>query len=207
MMSVQAKNPRRVGLFGGTFDPPHLGHLVVAVNVLHELQLDEVLLMVANDPWQKQGTRKISPAIDRLALVEAAVHGIPGLTASSLELEMGGPSYTADTLEHLHAREEHLELFTIVGADAANGLLTWHRHERVSELSTLVVVDRPGVESSLPTPATGRWHRVEIPHLEVSSSDLRDRVNDGRPLDFLVTSSVLAEIEARSMYRGQGATG
>ena len=104
MMSVQAKNPRRVGVFGGTFDPPHLGHLVVAVNVLHELQLDEVLLMVANDPWQKQGTREISPAVDRLALVEAAVHGIPGLTAGSLELELGGPSYTADTLEHLRRK-------------------------------------------------------------------------------------------------------
>ena len=205
MMSVQAKSPRRVGVFGGTFDPPHLGHLVVAINVLHELQLDEVLLMVANDPWQKQGTREISPAADRLALVEAAVNGISGLTAGSVELELGGPSYPANTLESLHAKEELLEIFTIVGADAANGLLTWNRHERVSELSTLVVVDRPGVESALPAPANGYWHRVEIPHLEVSSSDLRDRVNDGRPLDFLVTPPVLAEIEARSMYRNRGA--
>ena len=204
-MSVQAKSPRRVGVFGGTFDPPHLGHLVVAINVLHELQLDEVLLMVANDPWQKQGTREISPAADRLALVEAAVNGISGLTAGSVELELGGPSYNANTLEYLHAKEELLEIFTIVGADAANGLLTWNRHERVSELSTLVVVDRPGVESALPAPANGYWHRVEIPHLEVSSSDLRDRVNDGRPLDFLVTPPVLAEIEARSMYRNRGA--
>ena len=206
MMSVQAKSPRRVGVFGGTFDPPHLGHLVVAINVLHELQLDEVLLMVANDPWQKQGTREISPSTDRLALVEAAVDGISGLTAGSAELELGGPSYTANTLEYLHAKEELLEIFTIVGADAANGLLTWNRHERVSELSTLVVVDRPGVESALPDPANGHWHRVEIPHLEVSSSDLRDRVNDGRPLDFLVTPPVLAEIQARAMYRNRGAS-
>jgi nicotinate-nucleotide adenylyltransferase len=199
-MSQTRNQPRRIGVFGGTFDPPHVGHLVVAMNVLHELALDEVLLMVANDPWQKRGTRKISPAADRFALVDAAVRDISGLSASAIEMELGGASYTADTLEKLHADDDHVELFTILGADAANGLLTWERHERVAELSTLVVVDRPGVASELPTPAVGQWRRVEVPHLDVSSSDLRERVRDGRPLDFLVTTPVLAEIEIRSMY-------
>lgn len=199
-MSQTRNQPRRIGVFGGTFDPPHVGHLVVAMNVLHELALDEVLLMVANDPWQKRGTRKISPAADRFALVDAAVRDISGLSASAIEMELGGASYTADTLEKLHADDDHVELFTILGADAANGLLTWERHERVAELSTLVVVDRPGVASELPTPAVGQWRRVEVPHLDVSSSDLRERVRDGRPLDFLVTTPVLAEIEKRSMY-------
>lgn len=201
-MSQTRNQPRRIGVFGGTFDPPHVGHLVVAMNVLHELALDEVLLMVANDPWQKRGTRKISPAADRFALVDAAVRDISGLSASAIEMELGGASYTADTLEKLHADDDHVELFTILGADAANGLLTWERHERVAELSTLVVVDRPGVASELPTPAVGQWRRVEVPHLDVSSSDLRERVRDGRPLDFLVTTPVLAEIEKRSMYAG-----
>lgn len=199
-MSQFSNQPRKIGVFGGTFDPPHVGHLVVAINVLHELELDEVLLMVANDPWQKRGTREISPAADRFALVEAAVDDIPGLSASAIELELGGASYTADTLEKLLSEDDHVELFTILGADAANGLLTWERHERVSELSTLVVVDRPGVTVELPTPAFGQWVRVEVPHLEVSSSDLRKRVRDGRPLDFLVTSPVLNEITTRSMY-------
>lgn len=199
-MSQSPNQPRRIGVFGGTFDPPHVGHLVVAINVLHELALDEVLLMVANDPWQKRGTREISSAADRFALVEAAVRDIPGLSASSIEIELGGASYTADTLEKLHSVGEPVELFTILGVDAANGLLTWERHERVAELSTLVVVDRPGVAAELPTPAIGEWCRVEVPHLEVSSSDLRERVSDGRPLDFLVTTPVLAEITKRSMY-------
>jgi nicotinate-nucleotide adenylyltransferase len=199
-MSQFSNQPRKIGVFGGTFDPPHVGHLVVAINVLHELGLDEVLLMVANDPWQKRGTREISRAADRFALVEAAVADIPGLSASAIEMELGGASYTADTLEKLLSEDDHVELFTILGADAANGLLTWERHERVSELSTLVVVDRPGVTVELPTPAFGQWVRVEVPHLEVSSSDLRERVRDGRPLDFLVTSPVLAEVARRSMY-------
>jgi nicotinate-nucleotide adenylyltransferase len=199
-MSQTPNQPRRIGVFGGTFDPPHVGHLVVAMNVLHELALDEVLLMVANDPWQKRGTRKISLAADRFALVDAAVRDIDGLSASTIEMELGGASYTADTLEKLLSEDDHVELFTILGADAANGLLTWERHERVAELSTLVVVDRPGVASELPTPAFGQWRRVEVPHLDVSSSDLRERVRDGRPLDFLVTTPVLEEIAQRSMY-------
>lgn len=199
-MCQSSNQPRKIGVFGGTFDPPHVGHLVVAINVLHELALDEVLLMVANDPWQKRDTRVISPAADRLALVEAAVEDIPGLSASAIELALGGASYTADTLEKLLADDDSVELFTILGADAANGLLTWERHERVAELSTLVVVDRPGVAAELPTLAFGKWVRVEVPHLEVSSSDLRERVRDGRPLDFLVTTQVRSEIAKRSMY-------
>ena len=87
-----------IGLFGGTFDPPHVGHLVTAVNVRHALGLDVVVLMVANVPWQKEGSRPITPALDRLAMVEAAVADVPGLEAGGLEIELGGPSFTADTL-------------------------------------------------------------------------------------------------------------
>ena len=88
----------RVGLFGGTFDPPHLGHLVTAVNVRHVLKLDLVILMVANDPWQKHGTREVASASDRLAMVQAAIDGVDGLLAGDDEITRGGPSYTADTL-------------------------------------------------------------------------------------------------------------
>ena len=95
---------RRVGVFGGTFDPPHVGHLVTAVNVRHALALDVVLLMVANVPWQKEGSRPITPALDRLAMVEAAVADVPGLEAGRLEIDVGGASFTADTLGRDHPR-------------------------------------------------------------------------------------------------------
>ena len=95
----------RLGIFGGTFDPPHVGHLVTAVNVRHDLALDRVLLVVSNVPWQKVGTRDISPAPARLAMVEAAVADVVGLEASRIELDAGGPSYTADTLKALLAED------------------------------------------------------------------------------------------------------
>ena len=91
----------RIGVFGGTFDPPHVGHLVTAVNVMHALELDRVILMVANVPWQKEGSRAITPVQDRFAMVEAAVAAVPGLIAGDTEIRMGGPSYTVDTLRAL----------------------------------------------------------------------------------------------------------
>ncbi len=90
--------PTRIGLFGGTFDPPHVGHLVTAINVHHALDLDLVILMVANVPWQKDGTRAITPAEDRLAMVAAAVEAVPGLVPGRHEIDLGGNSFTADTL-------------------------------------------------------------------------------------------------------------
>jgi nicotinate-nucleotide adenylyltransferase len=190
--------PRRIGLFGGTFDPPHVGHLVTAVNVRHALSLDVVILMVNNVPWQKQGERPITPALDRLAMVEAAVADVPGLVAGRLEIELGGPSYTADTLAALAAREPGAALFTIVGDDAAAGLTTWERYEEVVSASTMVVVDRPGMSVELPPGID--WVHVESPRLEVSSTDLRERFTDGRPLDYLVTDPVLDVIAARHLY-------
>lgn len=189
---------QRIGLFGGTFDPPHVGHLVTAINVRHALELDIVILMVANDPWQKLGTRHISPASDRLALVQAAVAGVDGLVAGDAEINRGGPSFTADTLLELAAKYPTAELFTILGDDAASGLASWSRIDEVVSLSQLVVVDRPG--APVTPPAQYTWLRVESPRLEVSSTDLRSRFSDGRPLDYLITKPVLEQIHARNMY-------
>ena len=191
--------PLRIGLFGGTFDPPHVGHLVTAVNVRHALDLDAVVLMVANSPWQKQGTRPISPAADRLAMVEAAVADVDGLVAGDAEIRRGGPSFTADTLNDMVDGYPGAQLFTIVGDDAAAGLTSWERHEEVVAHSQLVVIDRPGTPVELP--AGFEWLRVEVPRLEVSSTDLRARVRDGRPLDYLVTEPVLDLIAVRNLYR------
>jgi nicotinate-nucleotide adenylyltransferase len=191
--------PRRIGLFGGTFDPPHVGHLVTAVNVRHALGLDLLLMMVANVPWQKEGSRRITPAEDRHAMVEAALRDVPGLVPGRQELDHGGPSYTADTLAALAEEWPAADLYTIVGDDAAAGLTTWERYDEVVGQSQLVVVDRPGQHVDLPVGV--EWIRVEVPHLEVSSTDLRARFSDGRPLDYLVTENVLQVIRERSLYR------
>lgn len=188
----------RIGLFGGTFDPPHVGHLVTAVNVRHALNLDIVILMVANDPWQKSGSRDVTTAEDRFAMVEAAVSVVDGVVAGRDEIDRGGPSYTADTLMALAEKHPGAELFTIVGDDAAAGLTSWTRVEQVADYSQLVVVDRPGVAVELPKQFN--WLRVESPRLEVSSTDLRSRFSDGRPLDYLVTEPVLRVIEERGLY-------
>lgn len=190
---------RRVGLFGGTFDPPHVGHLVTAVNVRHALDLDVVVLMVANVPWQKVGVRTISSAADRWAMVDAAVADVEGLVGGRNEIDRGGHSYTADSLAELAQTFGGAALFTIVGDDAAAGITTWERYEEVVERSALVVVDRPGAPVELPT--SFDWIRVEVPRLEVSSTDLRARVRDGRPLDYLVTEPVLGIIRERGLYR------
>ena len=190
--------PLRVGLFGGTFDPPHLGHLVTAVNVRHVLKLDLVVLMVANDPWQKHGTREVASAVDRLAMVEAAIKDVDGLVAGDDEITRGGPSFTADTLIALSQRYKGAELFTIVGDDAAAIFGSWQRASEIAKLSTLVVVDRPG--SPLMPPSEFKWNRVEAPRLEVSSTDLRERFVDGRPLDYLVSNEVLKVIAERGLY-------
>jgi nicotinate-nucleotide adenylyltransferase len=193
---------QRIGLFGGTFDPPHVGHLVTAINVRHALDLDVVILMVSHDPWQKSGIRDVSLAVDRFALVQAAVSDVDGLVAGRDEIDRGGPSFTADTLESLAHKYPGAKLFTIVGDDAAASLPSWERVEQVISKSQLVVVDRPGVSVELTTQFD--WLRVESPRLEVSSTDLRSRFADGRPTDYLVTTAVLDEIQIRGMY-GSGA--
>ncbi len=186
-------------MFGGTFDPPHVGHLVAAVNVRHALALDRVLLTVANVPWQKVGSRPLSSAADRLAMVAAAVADVDGLEASDLELARGGDSFTIDTVEHLLAEDPDRSVFVVVGQDAAVGMPTWERIDELRALTTLVVVERPGAPVGLP--AGWSFSRVEVPRLEVSSTDLRARVRDGRPLDYLVPPATVACLLERGLYR------
>jgi nicotinate-nucleotide adenylyltransferase len=189
----------RLGILGGTFDPPHVGHLAVAVNVRHELGLERVLLVVNNEPWQKVGHRDVSPAQDRLAMVEAAVAEVEGLEASRIEIDAGGASYTADTLARLLAEDPDRVLYLILGSDAAAGLPTWERVQEVQDMATVVEVLRPGSPAADPLPGW-RWERVEVPCLEVSSTELRARAGDGRPLDYLVPAAVIDCIERRGLY-------
>jgi len=193
--------PERIGVFGGTFDPVHVGHLVAAVNVRHDLGLDRVLLVVANSPWQKTGRRAVTPAEERYAVVRAAVEGVDGLEASRLEIDRGGTSYTVDTLEDLRRGRPGAELYLIVGSDLAGEMGTWERIEQADSLATLVVVSRAGGHPGVVPPGWQVRH-VAIPALDISSTDLRARVADGRPLDFLVPSPALRCIKERGLYAG-----
>jgi nicotinate-nucleotide adenylyltransferase len=170
------------------------------VNVRYELGLDRVLLVVNNVPWQKAGVRTVSPAEERFGMVAAAVAEVEGLEASRVEIDAGGPSYTADTLAVLLRDDPTRELYVVLGADAAAGILTWERCEEVRDLATIVAVERPGAGPAA-APTGWRWTTVEVPSLEVSSTDLRARAVDGRPLDYLVTHEVADWIEAHQLYR------
>jgi nicotinate-nucleotide adenylyltransferase len=194
----------RIGLLGGTFDPPHLGHVIVAANVRHELGLDRLLLVPASIPWQKVHLRAISPAADRLAMVQATLAGVTGVEVSTIELDRGGESYSADTLEELTQRAPGAELFLLVGSDIAPHLDTWKRPDVVRSLATVVVYDRPG-SAGHGAPAGWNAVTVPVPQVEISSTDIRARVRAGRPIDGLVTPAVARHIHERDLYRGVAA--
>jgi len=188
---------QRIGLLGGTFDPPHIGHVAAAIEARAAIGLDRVLLMVANDPWQKSTERRLSAASDRLAMTEAACEGVAGLEASAVEIERGGTSYTIDTLEQLAAPD--VDLFLILGVDAAAGLPTWERHSDLPGLATLVIVERSGDPVPEVDPGWTVEH-VALRRLDVSSTDLRRRAAEGRPLRPYVPEPVIAVIGERALY-------
>jgi nicotinate-nucleotide adenylyltransferase len=192
-------NAERIGIFGGTFDPVHMAHLAVGVAARHQLQLDRVLFVVANVPWQKARTRQISSASDRLDLVEAAVAGHLGLEASDLEIKRGGDSYTADTLVAL--TKPGRELFLIIGSDLVDDLTTWKRWEEIPALCTLAVAHRPGEAERGELAPGWRSVAVRLPALELSSTELRNMVREQRPVDFLVPEPVIRIIMERNLYR------
>ena len=184
-------------MLGGTFDPVHTAHVVVAAEVRNQLALDRVLLVVAGDPWQKRG-RVVAHATDRLALAQRAVDDLDGIEASPIEIERGEASVTADTLEALSAPGR--ELFLVLGADAVANMPTWRRLDETRHLATVVVVERAGDVHSEPPGPDWRVQRVSIPRLDVSSTDLRDRLREGRPIDGLVPPEVVREIHRRGLY-------
>jgi nicotinate-nucleotide adenylyltransferase len=193
--------PARIGILGGTFDPPHVGHVAAARAAMERLGLDRLLLVVANDPWQKSGQREISAAEDRYALTEALAREIPGAEASRLEIDRGGPSYSVDTAEAVLAAAggRPVELFLVVGADLVPELASWHRIAELQRLVTLAVVSRPG--DAGPAPAPGwRVERVDGPQVAISSSEVRDLLSAGSPVEGLVPEEVIRCIRRRGMY-------
>jgi nicotinate-nucleotide adenylyltransferase len=187
-----------VGIFGGTFDPPHVGHVAAALRCRAALGLDRVLLVVANDPWQKSPERQVSPAQDRLAMVAAAVAGVDGLEACALEIERGGPSYTIDTVEQLRRDEGVESPWVIVGADLSTTLDTWERSSELAAMVRVAVLSRPG--SPLVLPEGWRSVAVASDELDVSSSMLRDGIRRGRDVADLVAAGVMVHIRAQHLY-------
>lgn len=196
----------RLGVFGGTFDPPHLGHLVAATHTRRLAVLDRVLWVVANDPWQKSAGRAgdLSPAVVRLEMVRAAVEGHEGQLASDAEIVRGGPSYTVDTVEELVRAHPDAELVLVLGRDAAAGLDTWHRAAELREQVEVAVVGRPeGPGAGAALPGGWRFTFPDVPAIGVSSTDLRARYRDGRPTDVIVAPGVDTVIRGHDLYRGR----
>lgn len=193
----------RIGLLGGTFDPPHAGHLAAAVRCRDELRLDRLLLVVANHPWQK--VRHVTPAEDRFAMVAAAAAGLDRIEPSRVEIDRGGPSFTVETVEELlrQAGQPPPEVFLVVGADLVPSLPTWERVGDLQRLVTLVVVSRPHspeLVTNGPPPPGWRVARVEGGDVDVSSSEVRDLLARGAPVDGLVPPGVIRCIRRRDLY-------
>ncbi len=188
---------------GGTFDPPHQGHLVAASEVLHHLELERVMFVPAGDPWQKH---TVAPAEDRYLMTVLATGSHARFEVSRLEIDRRGPTYTADTMETLHDfYDGKAELKFIAGADTVFGMGTWEKLERLAELAEVVAVSRSGIDLADLDPGP-RWpqvHVVEMPELSVSSTEIRDRVRKGLPIDYLVPSSVASYIAEHGLYQGE----
>ena len=205
---------RRIGLFGGTFDPPHVGHLALAEWARESLRLDRVLFVPAGRPPHK-GRARLSAVAHRLAMTRLAVRDNPAFTVSSLEARRDGPSFTVDTLRALRRREPRARVFLLMGADSLEEFPTWRDPEAILAFATLVVAPRPGA-----SPAPGRvpWRGTPeagsrrlagarriawlgCPVLDVSSSAIRARLRSGRTARYLVPDAVARYIARHRLYR------
>jgi nicotinate-nucleotide adenylyltransferase len=184
----------RVGVFGGSFDPVHVGHLAIALAALESVPLDRVLFVpVRRSPLKDRDP--LASVADRVAMLEAALVGEPRFALSRVELERDGVSYTVDTLEALRAQGE---LFLILGSDALADLARWRRPDRISELATILVAARPGA----PEPDPVHHARAfDAPRLDISSRELRARAASGRSLRYLVPDAVWEHIKKRGLYK------
>jgi nicotinate-nucleotide adenylyltransferase len=196
----------RLGILGGTFNPPHIGHLICAQEAHRELELDRVLFVPARIPPHKPVEHEPG-AEHRLALCRLGVGGDERFEVSDLELGRDGPSYTVDTLQGLHARAPHDELVLILGGDIAAGLGDWHRVQRVLELATVAVAGRRGTSRESVQDALAGLKGCErarffaMPRIAISSTQIRRRVGAGQPIRYLVTEPVRGYIERHGLYR------
>jgi len=186
---------KKVGLLGGTFNPPHIGHLIMANEVKHALQLDEVRLMPTSVPPHKADPSDATPE-QRLRMVELAVSGIPGLTPSSFEVDRGGVSYTFDTMKTLTEQEPDTKFHFIIGGDMIDMLHKWYKIDELMKIVTFVGVCRPGTAGKTQYPIT----MVQIPEIDLSSTLIRNRLQTGGTIQFLVPENIATYIRQEGLY-------
>jgi nicotinate-nucleotide adenylyltransferase len=201
------KRHERVGLFGGTFDPPHLGHLILAAEAQSQLELTRLLWTVTPDPPHKQD-QPISSLAHRLAMVKLAIEDNPSFELSDIEINRPGPHYTVDTIKLLAEQNPNAEIVPIIGGDSLNDLPTWHQPREILFAAHWVgVMRRPGEETNLQAlerelpGITSKIHYVEAPLLEIASSQIRNRVATGRPFRYYLSEPVYEYIAKHHLYQ------
>lgn len=195
----------RLGLFGGTFDPIHLGHLILAEQCREACRLDQIWFVVAGAPPHKLGDR--TAVIHRLEMARIAIAGHASFAVSEIETMRPGPHYSVETLETIRRGQPDDELFFLIGADSLADLPFWREPARIARLATIVVVNRPGLQevqqAKLPDfgPGSHPLLPVTIPAIGIASTDLRRRLAEGRSIRYMVPRGVEAYIEAQKLYR------
>lgn len=198
----------RLGLYGGTFDPVHYGHLVLAEQCREQCDLDQVWLIPSHQSPHKTGATT-SPGRARLEMLRLATAGAPDFVVSDLEIRRGGVSFTVDTLQQLHDEDPSRELFFLIGADSLYDLPTWREPQRIAELATIVAVnrgDRPlpdaaNLHATLGQSLAQRVKLVTMPGIDLSGSNIRRRVHAGRSIRFLTPRAVEMYISQHGLYR------
>ena len=183
----------RIGLLGGTFDPIHNGHIAIAKTAIKQLKLDKLLLIPAGNPWQKS---EFSDSKHRLKMVKKAGNDLEKVEVSDIEVNKTGPTYTFETLQELHKKYPNSELILILGSDAIAGFDTWKEPNLVKTLARIYVVQRAG-------DFTQDWHfdRIQMPPIEISSTEIRERVKNNESISELVPKSVNEYISANGLYK------
>ena len=189
----------RLGVMGGTFDPIHYGHLVAASEAASAFELDKVLFVPTGEPWQKQ---TITDAEHRLAMTKLAIDGNSLFEISTVDVRRAGPTYTIDTLRDIHESNPEADVFFITGADSIAQIDSWKDSRQIWPLAHFVGVTRPGHSLEVPKSAAGEVSLLEIPALAISSTDIRARVESGKPIDYLLPNSVIDYIHANNLYQG-----
>jgi nicotinate-nucleotide adenylyltransferase len=198
----------KLGIIGGTFDPPHYGHLALAENARVQLQLDRVLFVLAGWPPHKPG-QPITPSHQRVAMVGAAIAGNPSFAFSRVDLDRLGPHYTVDMLAELQRKYPEAKLFFLMGGDSLAEFPSWRDPSGIARRARLVVMQRPGYEPDLTVlekavPGIGeRLVWLDGPYLDSAASDLRRRVREGLPIRYLVPPMVEAYIRVQGLYIGE----
>lgn len=189
----------RIGVFGGTFDPVHNTHIAIARAAMRSARLDRVLFVVAGCPPHKQGGEWASSE-DRYAMVAAALKDHPGMEPCRIEIDRQGPSYTADTLRALKEQSPGAEFFLILGMDSLVDLPHWRAPSTILKIARILVAPRPG-QWDIPSCLDGHYDVLSIERVNLSSTEIRERIEKGRPVTGLLPDAVLEYIEDRGIYR------